>query len=144
MTSVRAPIVLPAAATRRRGDAARWASPCGRVGGTGDGLVGGHAAVYGGASFVVLAVLAAIGAGARRPTPPPLVMTSGNISSEPLVIDNEDAAARLGPMSDAILWHDPPIERCVDDSVILDRIRRRGAADPAVAGVCADGVAAGG
>ena len=48
-------------------------------------------------------------------------MTSGNLSNEPLVIDNDDAAQRLGPMSDAILWHDRPIERCVDDSVILDR-----------------------
>jgi len=50
-----------------------------------------------------------------------LVMTSGNLSNEPLVIDNADAAQRLGPICDAILWHDRPIERCVDDSVVLDR-----------------------
>ena len=51
---------------------------------------------------------------------PPLVMTSGNVSSEPLVTDNHEAVERLGPLCDAILWHDRPIERCVDDSVVLD------------------------
>jgi hydrogenase maturation protein HypF len=49
-----------------------------------------------------------------------LVMTSGNHSDEPLVIDNDEALARLGGMCDAILWHDRPIERSVDDSVLLD------------------------
>lgn len=51
----------------------------------------------------------------------PLVMTSGNVSDEPLVIDNDEAIARLGPLCDAMLWHDRPIERCVDDSLWLDR-----------------------
>jgi len=54
-------------------------------------------------------------------SPPPLVLTSGNISDEPLVIDNDDAVRRLGGLCDAILWHDRPIERCVDDTVLLDR-----------------------
>jgi len=49
-----------------------------------------------------------------------LVMTSGNLSDEPLVIDNSEAVRRLGGMCDAILWHDRPIERCVDDSVIIE------------------------
>jgi hydrogenase maturation protein HypF len=49
-----------------------------------------------------------------------LVMTSGNLSDEPLVIDNADAVRRLGSMCDAILLHDRPIERCVDDSVAID------------------------
>jgi hydrogenase maturation protein HypF len=52
---------------------------------------------------------------------PPLVMTSGNLSDEPLVIDNTDARVRLGPLCDAILMHDRPIERSVDDSVLRDR-----------------------
>jgi hydrogenase maturation protein HypF len=50
----------------------------------------------------------------------PLVMTSGNLSDEPLVIDNAEAVQRLGGMCDAILWHDRPIERAVDDSVLID------------------------
>ncbi len=50
----------------------------------------------------------------------PLVMTSANVSDEPLVISNDDAVQRLGPMCDAILWHDRPIERPVDDSVLID------------------------
>ncbi|QNN24044.1 carbamoyltransferase HypF [Planctomycetales bacterium ZRK34] len=50
----------------------------------------------------------------------PLVMTSANVSDEPLVIDNDDALRRLGGMCDAILWHDRPIVRCVDDSVCID------------------------
>jgi hydrogenase maturation protein HypF len=51
---------------------------------------------------------------------PPLVMTSGNVCDEPLAIDNGDALRRLGPLCDAILWHGRPIERGVDDSVIID------------------------
>ncbi len=49
-----------------------------------------------------------------------LVMTSGNSSDEPLVIDNTEAVRRLGSLCDAILLHDRPIARCVDDSVLLD------------------------
>ncbi len=50
----------------------------------------------------------------------PLVMTSGNLSDEPLAIDNQEAIDRLSTVCDAILWHDRPIERCVDDSLWLD------------------------
>ena len=54
--------------------------------------------------------------------PSALVMTSANQTDEPLVISNQEAVDRLGAsgLCDAILWHDRPIERCVDDSVILD------------------------
>ncbi len=52
--------------------------------------------------------------------PLPLVMTSANISDEPLVIDNTEAINRLTGLCDAILWHDRPIERPVDDSVLID------------------------
>jgi hydrogenase maturation protein HypF len=51
---------------------------------------------------------------------PALVMTSGNQSDEPLAIDNREALQRLGGLCDAILWHDRPIQRGVDDSVIID------------------------
>ena len=48
---------------------------------------------------------------------PSLVMTSGNISDEPLTKDNEDAVAHLGTIADAILLHDRRIQRSIDDSV---------------------------
>jgi hydrogenase maturation protein HypF len=51
---------------------------------------------------------------------PPLVMTSANDGGEPLVIDNADALCRLAVMCDAVLLHDRPIERAVDDSVFVD------------------------
>ncbi len=51
---------------------------------------------------------------------PALVLTSGNQCDEPLVIDNGEAVRRLGGLCDAILWHERPIARCVDDSVLLD------------------------
>ncbi len=58
---------------------------------------------------------------AQTPAPPQvIVMTSGNVSDEPLVIDNAEALARLGPLCDAFLWHDRPIARPVDDSIFLD------------------------
>ncbi|MGB6639908.1 MAG: carbamoyltransferase HypF [Thermoanaerobaculia bacterium] len=47
----------------------------------------------------------------------PLVATSGNLSDEPICIDNEEAGERLGPIADLYLVHDRPIARHADDSV---------------------------
>ncbi len=49
---------------------------------------------------------------------PALVMTSGNVSDEPLVRDDEDAVAHLGRIADAILLHNRRIARSIDDSVV--------------------------
>ncbi len=49
---------------------------------------------------------------------PPLVMTSGNISEEPIAIDNEEALERLTSLADAYLMHDRRIRTRCDDSVI--------------------------
>jgi hydrogenase maturation protein HypF len=47
-----------------------------------------------------------------------LVMTSGNISDEPLICKNEKALERLGNVADAFLIHDREIYRQVDDSIL--------------------------
>ena len=47
-----------------------------------------------------------------------LVMTSGNISDEPLICKNEKALERLGCVADAFLMHDREIYRQVDDSIV--------------------------
>lgn len=47
-----------------------------------------------------------------------LVMTSGNISDEPLICKNEMALERLGKVADAFLMHDREIYRQVDDSIV--------------------------
>jgi hydrogenase maturation protein HypF len=49
---------------------------------------------------------------------PPLVMTSGNLSEEPIAIHNGDARERLSPLADALLLHNRPIRTRCDDSVI--------------------------
>ena len=48
----------------------------------------------------------------------PLVMTSGNLSEEPIAIDNQDAKRRLGAIADAFLLHDREIVARYDDSVV--------------------------
>lgn len=47
-----------------------------------------------------------------------LVMTSGNISDEPLICKNELALERLSCVADAFLMHDREIFRQVDDSIV--------------------------
>lgn len=47
-----------------------------------------------------------------------LVMTSGNLSEEPIVTGNREAAARLNRIADAFLFHNRDIHTRVDDSVV--------------------------
>jgi len=49
----------------------------------------------------------------------PLVMTSGNLSDEPIAHLDDDARQRLGELADAMLVHNRPIERRCDDSVMM-------------------------
>ncbi|HEX6878516.1 MAG TPA: carbamoyltransferase HypF, partial [Nocardioidaceae bacterium] len=58
-----------------------------------------------------------LGIDGDEPGPPVLVMTSGNLSGEPIVSDDEEAFGKLGPLVDAWLVHDRPIHVPCDDSV---------------------------
>jgi hydrogenase maturation protein HypF len=48
----------------------------------------------------------------------PLVMTSGNLSDEPIAHRDEDALRRLAPIADLLLVHDRPIQVRLDDPVV--------------------------
>jgi hydrogenase maturation protein HypF len=48
----------------------------------------------------------------------PLVMTSGNLSDDPIAHVDEDAFERLGPLVDGVLLHDRAIQVRCDDSVV--------------------------
>jgi hydrogenase maturation protein HypF len=47
----------------------------------------------------------------------PLVMTSGNVSDEPICYEDHEAKCRLGEIADYFLWHKRRIQMRVDDSV---------------------------
>ncbi|MFC9789513.1 carbamoyltransferase HypF [Rhodococcus sp. NPDC127528] len=57
--------------------------------------------------------------GDDAPAPPELlVMTSGNLSGEPLCFENADARSRLGDVADMLLMHDRDIAVPCEDSVL--------------------------
>ncbi|HAK60401.1 MAG TPA: carbamoyltransferase HypF [Nitrospiraceae bacterium] len=58
-----------------------------------------------------------------------LVMTSGNLSEEPIVCSNDEALEKLGGLVDAFLVHNRNIFTRVDDSVVRIRTRRQGDAE---------------
>ncbi len=49
---------------------------------------------------------------------PPLVMTSGNLSEEPICTDNQEARLRLDSLADAFLMHNREIHVRCDDAVV--------------------------
>ncbi|MEU5265532.1 carbamoyltransferase HypF [Amycolatopsis sp. NPDC021455] len=51
----------------------------------------------------------------------PLVVTSGNRAGGPMVVDDAEALATLGPVTDGVLGHDRPIWSRSDDSVVRTR-----------------------
>lgn len=48
----------------------------------------------------------------------PVVATSGNLSDEPICIDERDALRRLNGIADVFLVHNRPIVRHIDDSIV--------------------------
>jgi hydrogenase maturation protein HypF len=48
----------------------------------------------------------------------PLVMTSGNVSDEPIAYEDDEAERRLSDIADLFLVHDRPIHMRTDDSVL--------------------------
>jgi hydrogenase maturation protein HypF len=76
-----------------------------------------------------------------------LVMTSGNLSDEPIAFRDEDARERLADVADLFLLHDRPIETRTDDSVVRvaagrpQLLRRSRGYVPAAAGLPVEAVA---
>ncbi len=54
----------------------------------------------------------------------PIVLTSGNVSDEPIAYRDGDAYERLGPIADAFLTHDRAIHIRTDDSVARGFIKK--------------------
>ncbi len=59
-----------------------------------------------------------------NPYPLVLVMTSGNLSDEPLAFEDEEAMERLQNIADAFLLHDRKINVGIDDSIARDMVGR--------------------
>jgi hydrogenase maturation protein HypF len=75
----------------------------------------------------------------------PLVCTSGNLSDEPICVDNESVLARLGLIADLFLTHNRAVARPLDDSVVrasnrgIEVIRRARGYTPSPIKVTSDG-----
>jgi hydrogenase maturation protein HypF len=59
-----------------------------------------------------------------------MILTSGNVSSEPILIDNRQAIQQFAPFTDAIVLHNRDIFNRTDDSVVrimggIERVLRR-------------------
>ncbi len=83
---------------------------------------------------------------------PAIVMTSGNLAEEPIIINNGQAELILGPVSDAVLHYNRDIHNRCDDSVLMvagdhTRVIRRSRGyvpDPVRLGLDAEGIFAAG
>jgi len=65
----------------------------------------------------------------------PIVLTSGNLSDEPIAYRDEDAFTGLAPIADAFLTHDRAIHTRTDDSVVRAWGGRVAGSEPAGRGV---------
>jgi hydrogenase maturation protein HypF len=54
----------------------------------------------------------------RKLRTPAIVLTSGNFSNEPIIIENDLAISRFGPVTDAVLVYNRDIQNRTDDSVV--------------------------
>ncbi|MDJ0921905.1 MAG: carbamoyltransferase HypF [Henriciella sp.] len=48
----------------------------------------------------------------------PVIATSGNRGSDPIIINDDEARKKLTGLADLLLTHDRPIERAIEDSVV--------------------------